>query len=73
MREAVEAGVQAIMITVDTPVVGNREADSKQPSSAMMDCQPYSAWSCRVMLTPSAQQTCTGALNSTPSTERGGV
>lgn len=35
--EAARAGCAAILITVDAPEIGNREADSRPPSSNMMD------------------------------------
>ena len=41
MRDAVKAGCEAILITVDAPEIGNREADAKPPSSSLMECEPH--------------------------------
>ncbi|KAM0748302.1 L-mandelate dehydrogenase, partial [Meredithblackwellia eburnea MCA 4105] len=44
MREVVKAGCEAILITVDAPEIGNREADAKPPSSSIMECEDDIAW-----------------------------
>ncbi|KAK4703259.1 L-lactate dehydrogenase (cytochrome), partial [Phenoliferia sp. Uapishka_3] len=37
MRQVAKAGCEAILITVDAPEIGNREADAKPPSSTLME------------------------------------